>query len=104
MSILQDIFSDYYEQMIYELHPRTSVVENVNKMLHCGDPSYGGAMYGCPHCGNLKFVAFSCKAISALLVVIATIKSSLFICPASLLLVFTVIVFSLSLKNFVFIS
>ena len=62
MSILQDIFNDYYEHMIYELHPRPSVVENVNKMLHCGDPSYGGAMFGCPHCGNLKFVAFSCKS------------------------------------------
>lgn len=62
MSILQDIFNDYYEHMIYELHPRTSVVENVNKMLHCGDPSYGGAMYGCPHCGNLKFVPFRCKS------------------------------------------
>lgn len=62
MNILQSIFNDYYEYMIYELHPRASVVENVNKMLHCGDPSYGGAMYGCPHCGNLKFVAFSCKS------------------------------------------
>lgn len=62
MSILQDIFNDYYEHMIYELHPRASVVENVNKMLHCGDPSYGGAMYGCPHCGNLKFVPFRCKS------------------------------------------
>lgn len=62
MNILQSIFNDYYEYMIYELHPRASVVENVNKMLHCGDPSYGGAMYGCSHCGNLKFVAFSCKS------------------------------------------
>lgn len=62
MSILQDIFNDYYEHIIYELHPRPSVVENVNKMIHCGAPSYSGAMYGCPHCGNLKFVAFSCKS------------------------------------------
>lgn len=62
MNILQSIFTDYYEHMIYELHPRPSVIENVNRMIHCGDPSYGGAMYGCPHCGNLKFVAFSCKS------------------------------------------
>lgn len=61
-SILQDIFSDYYEEMIYTLHPRQSVIENVDKMLHCGDPSYGGAMFGCPHCGNLKFVPFRCKS------------------------------------------
>ena len=61
-NILQDIFNDYYEEMIYTLHPRHSVIENVDRMIHCGDPSYGGTMYGCPHCGNLKFVAFSCKS------------------------------------------
>ena len=62
MNILQSIFTDYYEQMIYELHPRNAVIENVNKMIHCGDPSYGGAMFGCPDCGNLKFVPFRCKS------------------------------------------
>ena len=50
MNILQSIFTDYYEHIIYELHPRPAVIENVNKMIHCGDPSHGGAMYGCPHC------------------------------------------------------
>ena len=62
MNILQPIFTDYYEPIIYKLHPRPSVIENVNKMIHCGDPSHGGAMYGCPHCGNLKFVPFRCKS------------------------------------------
>ena len=62
MNILQSIFSDYYEQMIYELHPRPTVIENVDKMIHCGDPSFGGTMYGCPDCGNLKFVPFRCKS------------------------------------------
>lgn len=62
MNIIQSIFTDYYEHIIYELHPRPAVIENVNKMIHCGDPSYGGAMYGCPHCGNLKFVPFRCKS------------------------------------------
>jgi len=27
-------------------------------MINCGDPSFGGAMYGCPHCVNLKFIPF----------------------------------------------
>lgn len=49
MNILQSIFTDYYE-----LHPRPAVIENVNKMIHCGDPSYGGAMYGCPHSPKSK--------------------------------------------------
>lgn len=60
MNILQSIFTDYYEHIIYELHPRPAVIENVDKMIHCGDPSYGGTMYGCSHCGNLKFVPFRC--------------------------------------------
>ena len=48
MSVLQGIFKDHYEEMFYILHPRQSVIENVDKMINCGDPSYGGAMYGCP--------------------------------------------------------
>ena len=62
MNVLQKIFKEHYEEMLYILHPRYSVIENVDKMIHCGDPSFGGAMYGCDHCGNLKFVPFRCKS------------------------------------------
>ena len=62
MNILQSIFTDYYEHIVYELHPRPAVIHNVDKMIHCGDPSHGGAMYACSHCGNLKFVPFRCKS------------------------------------------
>lgn len=62
MNILQKIFTDHYEEMLYILHPRQSVIENVDKMIHCGDPSFGGAMYVCPHCTNMKFVPFRCKS------------------------------------------
>lgn len=62
MNILQKIFRDHYEEMLYCLHPRQTVIENVDRMIHCGDPSFGGAMYACPHCGNLKFVPFRCKS------------------------------------------
>lgn len=62
MNILQEIFKDHYEEMIYTLHPRSSVIENVDKMINCGDPSYGGAMFGCPKCGKLKFVPFRCHS------------------------------------------
>ena len=37
-------------------------MENIDKMIHCGDPSYGGAMYFCPHCEHLKFVPFRCHS------------------------------------------
>ena len=61
-NVLQDIFKDYYEEMIYTLHPRNSVIENVDRMINCGDPSFGGAMYGCSSCGTLKFVPFRCHS------------------------------------------
>lgn len=48
--------------MIYKLHPRQSVIENVERMINCGDPSFGGAMYGCSSCGTLKFVPFRCHS------------------------------------------
>lgn len=61
MNILQKIFTDHYEEMVYLLHPRPVVIENVDRMLNCGDPSYGGAMYTCK-CGHMKFVPFRCKS------------------------------------------
>ena len=51
-NVLQDIFYNYYEQILYKIHPRHSVMENIDRMVSCGDPSHGGAMYGCPCCGN----------------------------------------------------
>ena len=62
MNVLQQIFTAYYEEIEYTLHPRKTEMENIDKMIHCGDPSFGGAMYGCPHCGNLKFVPFRCHS------------------------------------------
>lgn len=32
------------------------------KMINCGNPSFGGTMYGCPQCGKLKFVPFRCHS------------------------------------------
>ena len=103
MNILQSIFTDYSEHIIYELHPRPAVIENVNKMIHCGDSSHGGAMYGCPHCGNLKFVPFRCKSRFAIPVETNTTSFVLSICPASLFPVFTDIVFLPSQRNSAFI-
>ena len=43
MNILQKIFTDHFEEMIYLQHPRDSVIENVEKMINCGNPAFGGA-------------------------------------------------------------
>ena len=62
MNILQEIFLDHYEEIKYILRPDHSAMENIDKMINCGDPSFGGAMYSCPNCGNLKFVPFRCHS------------------------------------------
>ena len=62
MNILQTIFKEHFEEIHYILHPRPIVMETIEKMINCGDPSYGGAMYECPHCGELKFVPFRCHS------------------------------------------
>ena len=62
MNILQRIFTDYYEEIKYTLHPRFYEMENIEKMINCGNPSFGGTMYGCPQCGKLKFVPFRCHS------------------------------------------
>ena len=62
MNILQRIFTDYYEIIKYTLHPRKTEMENIDKMINCGDPSFGGAMYICTHCKNWKFVPFRCHS------------------------------------------
>ena len=62
MNILQRIFKDHYEEMQYILHPRDSVIENVDKMINCGNPAFGGAMYGCSNCGTRKFSPFRCHS------------------------------------------
>ena len=38
MNILQKIFTDHYEEIKYTLHPRDTEMENIEKMIHCGDP------------------------------------------------------------------
>ena len=62
MNVLQKIFKDYYDEIKYTLYPRKCELENIEKMIHCGDPSFGGTMFGCPLCGNLKFVPFRCHS------------------------------------------
>ena len=62
MNILQEIFTDRYEEIIYTLHPRPVEIENIDKMINCGSPSFGGARYKCPDCGHIKFVPFRCRS------------------------------------------
>ena len=63
MNILQTICTDHYEYLIYSSpRPRPAVIENVDKMINCGNPDSGGAKYVCPTCDEHKFVPFRCKS------------------------------------------
>lgn len=60
-NILQYIFKDQYERIELTMHPRPVELESIKKMIHCGDPSFGGALYTCD-CGEFKYVPFRCKS------------------------------------------
>ena len=70
MNVLQEIFNDYYNENKYILYLRKCEFENIEKMIHCGDPSFGDTMFDCSLCGNLKFVPFRCIVVYGLLVAI----------------------------------
>ena len=64
MQVIKQIFQDHWETYL-ALHQDTvrevEVIE-VDKMLHCKDPSRGFVSYQCPECGELKTLGFTCKS------------------------------------------
>ena len=61
MNILQKIFSENLTELD-KLNTRPAVMKNIYKMVNCGNPSFGGAMYHCRDCNFLKFVPFRCHS------------------------------------------
>ena len=60
-SILKDNWDWFYE--MYKDNIRDSVIENVEKVLACGDKDkLGYNTYTCPDCGREHFVAHTCKS------------------------------------------
>jgi hypothetical protein len=58
----KQIFADGWEDFKRK-HPRYQAVDEVvQKMLGCGDPAHGYAVYVCPDCQERRVVAFSCKS------------------------------------------
>ena len=94
MNILQRIFHDHYEEIIYLLHTRPVEIENIDKMINCGNPSYGGALYGCPHCSFMKYAI----VVSVLPAAINTLCSVLPVCLSNWSILYTATV-SLLLMN-----
>ena len=61
MNYLKEIFKDHFKEL-EALNPRPSIIENVIKMINCGEHENGGTMYSCDKCGNMKFVPFRCHS------------------------------------------
>lgn len=63
MNTLQEIFSDHFDTVAFSgINIRSSVFENVSKMVSCGDFNNGFKLYGCESCGKFHKVAFTCKS------------------------------------------
>lgn len=60
MNVLQKIFRDNYEIIQYTLHPRDVVMESIDKMINCGDSSFGGAKYCNDRATAMSFKLIKC--------------------------------------------
>jgi len=61
---IKQIFSDHFDEFLrlYESKTRQVVIEDVRRMLECGDLSKGYKEYSCNNCDEVKKVAFRCKS------------------------------------------
>ncbi len=61
-NLFKQIFADGWDDFTRR-HPRYAAMDEVvQKMLGCGDPAQGHAVYLCPDCLQRHIVAFSCKS------------------------------------------
>lgn len=59
--ILKDNWNEFYS--LYKKRIRPVVIENVAKVMACGDKNIlGYNTYVCPECGAKKYVAHTCKS------------------------------------------
>jgi|SRR5690554_1395010 len=60
---IKDVFADHWDAFLLEGYPiRPVVLKNVDKIISCGDPSMGYALYFCENCEKFKHVSFTCKS------------------------------------------
>ena len=60
---IKEIFDDHWDSFL-DVYPNIRPVVNseVRKVIGCGDPNNGCALYVCPDCGAYRFVPFRCHS------------------------------------------
>ena len=62
---IKQIFIDNWDSFVTncsDVNIRPVVFEEVNKIINCGNPDFGYALYVCEHCGKFLKVPFRCKS------------------------------------------
>lgn len=62
---IKQIFIDWWENFIIDnpnIYIRPSVFDEVNKIINCGNPDFGHAIYICECCHKILTVPFHCKS------------------------------------------
>lgn len=62
---IKQIFIDNWDNFVNDCSDtivRPVVFEEVNKIVNCGNPDFGYALYVCEHCGKFLKVPFRCKS------------------------------------------
>ena len=64
---IKEIFQDNWDEFVDEMTKqgktiRSTIMEEVAKIIGCQDPSNGFALYSCPDCMVQKRVPFTCKS------------------------------------------
>ena len=62
---IKQIFIDNWDNFVTDCpdtNIRPVVFDEVNKIINCGNPDFGYALYVCEHCGKFLKVPFRCKS------------------------------------------
>lgn len=62
---IKQIFQDNWNNFLKnnsDIPIRPIVLDEVNKIINCGNPDFGYALYVCDHCGKFLKVPFRCKS------------------------------------------
>lgn len=60
-SDFKNLFTDHMSELL-SMNLRPDIIDNIERVLECKNPRYGGTMYECPTCHSLKFVPHTCKS------------------------------------------